>query len=337
MWECIGDLDCLKQNAALAAIAGAVIGALATGIINFAINMLMLWRNNFQKKRAVENAIQAELSCIINLLNAISDANGDSEIIAYLNAIFKSDLVIKTLAPEIWRLGYDSAQDTVEFYAQLTTDFEKHRHPDTQKFHNTESVRETAKNLADEGVKLSLSLGQNKGMKKRWKMIAAILAVLVLGGVLAGPIMSDVERPDYEVISSAAQNIELRRYAPMIIAQVTVEGAREQAIGDGFRLLADYIFGNNTVSQEIAMTAPVQQQASEKIAMTAPVQQQAEGNAWTVSFVMPSDYTMETLPKPNNERVTLKQIPIAGDEPLSNPYDTIYRWVRVLNKRASAS
>lgn len=146
-------------------------------------------------------------------------------------------------------------------------------------------------------------------MRKRWKMIAAIVAVLVLGGVLAGPIMSDVERPDYEVISSAQAGIEMRRYAPMTIAQVTMQGEREEAIGDGFRLLADYIFGNNTVSQEIAMTAPVQQQASEKIAMTAPVQQQAEGNAWTVSFVMPSDYTMETLPKPNNERVTLKQIP----------------------------
>lgn len=146
-------------------------------------------------------------------------------------------------------------------------------------------------------------------MKKRWKMIAAIVAVLVLGGVLAGPIMSDVQRPDYEVISTAEAGIEIRRYAPMIIAQVTMQGEREEAIGDGFRLLADYIFGNNTVSQEIAMTAPVQQQASEKIAMTAPVQQQAEGNAWTVSFVMPSEYTMESLPKPNNERVTLKQVP----------------------------
>ncbi len=140
-------------------------------------------------------------------------------------------------------------------------------------------------------------------------MIVGIIAVLVLGGVLAGPIMSDVERPDYEVVSTPEQNIEIRRYEPMIIAQVTMQGEREEAIGDGFRLLADYIFGNNTVSQEIAMTAPVQQQASEKIAMTAPVQQQAEGNDWTVSFVMPSDYTMETLPKPNNDRVTLMQVP----------------------------
>ncbi len=28
----------------------------------------------------------------------------------------------------------------------------------------------------------------------------------------------------------------------------------------------------------------------------------------------------------------LEQNPITGDEPLSNPYDTIYRWVRVMNK-----
>lgn len=80
-------------------------------------------------------------------------------------------------------------------------------------------------------------------------------------------------------------------------------------IGDGFRLLADYIFGNNSVKQEIAMTAPVQQQESMKIAMTAPVQQQSAGDDWQVSFVMPSEYTMETLPKPVNDRVTLKEIP----------------------------
>jgi effector-binding domain-containing protein len=74
-------------------------------------------------------------------------------------------------------------------------------------------------------------------------------------------------------------------------------------------MLADYIFGNNTVQQEIAMTAPVQQQSSEKIAMTAPVQQQQRDGVWKVSFVMPSQYGMSDLPKPNNERITLKEIP----------------------------
>ncbi len=120
--------------------------------------------------------------------------------------------------------------------------------------------------------------------------------------------MSDVEQPGYEVLSSA-DNIEIRQYAPMIIAEVDVEGERKEAIGRGFRLLADYIFGNNTVQGKIAMTAPVEQQANEKIAMTAPVQQQSSGNLWKVSFVMPAEYRLETLPKPNNEAVKLRQIP----------------------------
>jgi hypothetical protein len=119
--------------------------------------------------------------------------------------------------------------------------------------------------------------------------------------------MSNVEQPNYEVISSES-NIDIRQYAPIIIAETEVQGEREEAIGKGFRLLADYIFGNNTVKQEIAMTAPVQQQNSEKIAMTAPVQQQSQDGVWKVSFVMPMEYSIDTLPKPNNEKVTLKEV-----------------------------
>lgn len=139
-------------------------------------------------------------------------------------------------------------------------------------------------------------------------MIAAIIGIVLIGAVAVGPIMSDVETPDYEVTKSEG-DIEIRQYESMIIAQVQISGKREDAIGDGFRLLADYIFGNNSVKQEIVMTAPVQQQESMKIAMTAPVQQQSAGDDWQVSFVMPSEYSMATLPKPVNERVELKQIP----------------------------
>jgi hypothetical protein len=57
------------------------------------------------------------------------------------------------------------------------------------------------------------------------------------------------------------------------------------------------------------MTAPVIQQSSEKIAMTAPVIQQAKGTSWNVRFVMPSKYTIETLPKPVNPQVALIEVP----------------------------
>lgn len=145
-------------------------------------------------------------------------------------------------------------------------------------------------------------------MRKKWIITTLVITTIAIGGILVGPIMSSAEQPDYDVISSS-DNIQIRRYAPMIIAEVKVEGERRQAIRDGFRLLADYIFGNNTVSQDIAMTTPVQQQANKKIAMTAPVQQQASNNMWTVSFVMPSEYNIKTLPKPNNEQVKIKEVP----------------------------
>ena len=138
-------------------------------------------------------------------------------------------------------------------------------------------------------------------------MITSIIALILIVGVLAGPVMSNVEKPDYKVIQSE-QNIEIRQYEPMIIAEVEVDGKREDAIRDGFRLIADYIFGNNTVEQNISMTAPVQQKENQKIAMTSPVQQQLAGKSWQISFVMPSKYNMDSLPVPNNNRVRLKEV-----------------------------
>ena len=142
-------------------------------------------------------------------------------------------------------------------------------------------------------------------MKKTWTMITSIIALFLIVGVLAGPVISNVEKPDYKIIQSE-QNIEIRQYEPMIIAEVEVDGKREDAIRDGFRLIADYIFGNNKVQRDIAMTAPVQQKESQKIAMTAPVQQQSTGKSWQISFVMPSKYSMQTLPEPKDDRVRLR-------------------------------
>ena len=87
-------------------------------------------------------------------------------------------------------------------------------------------------------------------------MTAAIIGIALIGAVAAGPIMSDVETPNYEIVESQA-NIEIRQYKPMIIAEVQMDGERKDAIGDGFRLLAGYIFGNNAIEQNIAVTTQV--------------------------------------------------------------------------------
>jgi hypothetical protein len=144
--------------------------------------------------------------------------------------------------------------------------------------------------------------------KKLVWWIVGIVAVLLLGAALWGPIVSNVEHPKYTVAERSG-NIEIRDYAPMIVAEADVKGERREAISKGFRIIADYIFGNNTAAQKVPMTAPVTQQGNAKIAMTAPVTQQGSDNTWRVRFVMPSKYTMETLPKPNNPAVELRQIP----------------------------
>jgi DNA gyrase inhibitor GyrI len=142
--------------------------------------------------------------------------------------------------------------------------------------------------------------------KYMWWLIA-VVAVVLLGAALWGPIVSNVQQPKYQVVESSG-NIEIRDYPPQIVAEAEVAGDRRDAIRKGFRIIADYIFGNNTSAQKVPMTAPVTQQGSEKIAMTAPVTQQGDGNIWRVRFVMPSSYTIETLPKPNNPAVKLKEI-----------------------------
>jgi len=117
------------------------------------------------------------------------------------------------------------------------------------------------------------------------------------------------EEPDHEVVLKDGK-FEVRQYAPMIVAEVEVTGDMRRAGSSGFRPLADYIFGNNTAKGEIAMTAPVTRTPSQKIEMTAPVTRTpADGDSWTVAFVMPGEWTIETLPEPNNAAVTLREEP----------------------------
>lgn len=143
---------------------------------------------------------------------------------------------------------------------------------------------------------------RKKGM---WWIILA--GIVVIAGTFWGSIVSNVEHPKYKIVASY-RSIEIRDYGAMIVAEVEVAGERDTAISAGFRILANYIFGNNLSSRKVAMTAPVTQQLNEKIAMTAPVTQVGKGNSWQVRFVMPASYTLATLPKPNDPTVKIREI-----------------------------
>ena len=149
--------------------------------------------------------------------------------------------------------------------------------------------------------------GVRSGRRRLLYWFAGAVVLLVIAGAAAGPLMSRVEQPQY-AIERTDGAIEVRSYAPMIAAEAVVTGERKAAINAGFRLIAGYIFGANKPNAKIAMTAPVQQQ-KQTIAMTAPVTQQSTGDAWTVRFIMPKSWTMETLPVPNDPCVSLKPVP----------------------------
>ena len=129
-----------------------------------------------------------------------------------------------------------------------------------------------------------------------------------------------IEEPAFKV-TLKSEPFEVRQYAPILVAETMVEGDMDEASNKGFRRIADYIFGNNRAAQsgnsaKIAMTAPVTvEPQSEKIAMTAPVTMSAvindmrEAKLWRVHFVMPAQYTLRTLPQPNNPEVKLKEVP----------------------------
>ncbi|MBS1192333.1 MAG: heme-binding protein [Nitrospirae bacterium] len=118
-----------------------------------------------------------------------------------------------------------------------------------------------------------------------------------------------LEEAKYTVIMREG-SFELRQYEPHIVAETMVKGDYDKAGNEGFRRLFKYISGENQKKQSIAMTAPVSQDAGpEKIAMTAPVSQEQTGGQWRIAFVMPSEYTLDTLPQPVDPKVLLKQVP----------------------------
>ncbi len=100
-----------------------------------------------------------------------------------------------------------------------------------------------------------------------------------------------LEQPDYQIVESLSDSIEIREYPAFTVASVAVTGDMKSAGNKGFRVLADYIFGNN--------------QADEKIAMTAPVfQTRIAEDSQKVSFYLTQ--SAEQVPVPMNDRVSIE-------------------------------
>ncbi len=136
------------------------------------------------------------------------------------------------------------------------------------------------------------------------------ISIIILLWSLIGYFSSRVETADYTVLESKS-GYELRLYPAHIVAQTVVTGTYNEALSQGFRIIASYIFGGNKKKESIAMTAPVieQKSVSESIAMTSPVVASVDGESHTIAFGMPKSYTLETLPVPNDSRIQIVTIP----------------------------
>ncbi len=120
-----------------------------------------------------------------------------------------------------------------------------------------------------------------------------------------------IETPKYDVLQKDGK-FEVRSYQAYVNASVEVESDFKSALNEGFRILADYIFGNNRAKTYIKMTAPVTEQTvtSKKIEMTAPVTsvKVGEGKKFLVYFTMPAKYDLESLPEPLNKAISIHKV-----------------------------
>jgi hypothetical protein len=120
------------------------------------------------------------------------------------------------------------------------------------------------------------------------KCLILLVTLLMVSTAMAG----DIEEPEWELMETLGK-VEIRHYAPSIQATTVIDSSAHTTAG--FRRLAGYIFGGNERSQSIAMTAPVQ----ETLAGGKPV----------MAFTMPSEYALDELPMPDDERIQIVTVP----------------------------
>jgi hypothetical protein len=143
--------------------------------------------------------------------------------------------------------------------------------------------------------------------------MAALLVIsgLVVGGIMVQAAEIEVEQPSFEVIDAVGP-IEIRRYGPRLAAEADMGSgpgieAEQEAT---FMALAAFIFGQNRQGPAVAMTAPVSvEQVTASIAMTAPVAVEPGDTGRVMRFFMPAEYTLETLPRPGDDRVRIVTVP----------------------------
>jgi DNA gyrase inhibitor GyrI len=179
--------------------------------------------------------------------------------------------------------------------------------------------------------------------KDVWAGAAALGAMIIGGAAVYYFREKQTAEPDYRALTSDG-DYQIRDYPAIIVAEVVVEGPRKQALAEGFRLLADYIYAKSRDGEELEMTVPVIQDSGDPMASDPPLFDDELEGAWRTRFVMPEGRTMADLPEPP-AGVELVEIParkvavvsfagMAGDKSLADHEDRLRGW---LARRGEAS
>jgi len=150
----------------------------------------------------------------------------------------------------------------------------------------------------------------NRNFNFQSHQVFAFLVLMSFGGAAMS-----YEEPNYTTVYEK-DGVEYRQYDSYLVSETVIKNARnsDAAGSEGFKRLFRYITGANTMGSKVSMTAPVMQGSSEpakseKIAMTVPVQQSESADGWRVSFMLPSEYTLQTAPQPTDSRVYVREVP----------------------------
>jgi DNA gyrase inhibitor GyrI len=170
------------------------------------------------------------------------------------------------------------------------------------------------------------------------------VAAAVLGGAAFYYLKERAtEEPDYRPLESDGDH-QIRDYPAMTVAETVVEGPRSEALDQGVRILADYLFAKSRDGEELPMTVPVMQDGGDPMASDPPLFDDGLEGAWRTRFVMPRGLDAEDFPDPP-EGIELVQLPArkvavvsfagrANDRLLASQEDRLRGWLARRGEKA---
>lgn len=121
---------------------------------------------------------------------------------------------------------------------------------------------------------------------------ASLIAVIIVAQVYISKSSTETEQHNYKILKKY-DNFEVRKYESALFSSVKLgERSYKEISGEGFRILAGYIFGDNSSKKQIAMTSPVKMDL---------------GDSTKMSFMVPKSYNLEDLPNPNNNKIIFEK------------------------------